>query len=136
MAETQGGSWQTVFIPLFPPGAEPRGGLLHVILKTAKAKDQAGLQRLALQPALTGVIVNSVTNLGFKQKAELSEQYPFADLGAALILEHDYLFPTTAVISLYIAGCAALWLIGLGSVIALVVLAMKPRPKEFAFLEQ
>jgi hypothetical protein len=93
VAETKGGAWQSIVIPIFPPGVEPRGGNVKVVFKSSSVKDDAGLRKLAGQPALTGVIVNDVDNLGFDQKLKLSEQYTFADVGSALILA-DRAFPT------------------------------------------
>lgn len=93
MVETKGGAWKSIVIPIFPTGVEPRGGNVKVVYKSGSIKNDAGLRQLAGQPALTGVIVNDVDNLGFDQKLKLSEQYTFADVGSALILA-DRSYPT------------------------------------------
>jgi hypothetical protein len=134
VAETKGGAWQSILIPIFPQSVEPRGGNLKVIFKSSSIKDEEGLRKLGTQPALTGVIVNDVAWLGNDQKLKLSEQYTFADVGSALILE-DRAFPTTARLALYVAGSAVLLLAGVGSLIGYIVFTRKTRPQEFPFLE-
>jgi hypothetical protein len=62
--------------------------------RSSSVKDDDGLCKLAGQPALTGVIVNDVDNLANDQKLKLSEQYTFADIGSALILQ-DRSYPTS-----------------------------------------
>jgi hypothetical protein len=125
---------RNVFVPLFPRGAEPRGGLLKVVLKSSKVRNEQGVRSLRAQHAITGVIVNDIDNIGLQQKAELSSLYPFADIDSALLLAHDYRFPNTTLLALYTAGSAALVLVGLGSAVGRFVLALNPKPREFPFL--
>ena len=127
---------QNIFIPLFPRGAEPRGGLLKVVLKSSKVKNEEGVRSLRAQNSITGVIVNDIDNIGWQQKAELSSLYPFADVDSALLLAHDYSFPTTTRLALYAAGSAALVLAGLASAVGSVMLALKPKPRQFPFLSR
>ena len=117
---------QNVFIPLFPRGVEPRGGHLKVMLKSSKVRNEEGVRSLRGQNSITGVIVNDIDNIGFQQKAELSSLYPFADIDSALLLAHDYSFPTTTLLALYAAGSAAFVLVGLASAVGSVMLRSSP----------
>ncbi len=127
---------QNIFIPLFPRGAEPRGGLLKVVLKSSKVRNEEGVQSLRAHNSITGVIVNDIDNIGLQQKAKLSNLYPFANIDSALLLAHDYRFPNTTLLALYAAGSAALVLVGLASALGSVMLALKPKPRQFPFLRR
>ena len=76
------------------------------------------MRQRALKPiSPAGVIVNDVDKLGNNQNVTLTEQYTFADVGSALILEHDRAFPTVTRLALYVAGSVALFLAGVGSAV-------------------
>jgi hypothetical protein len=70
-----------------------------------------------------------------QQKAELSSLYPFVDLDTAPIMAHDYRFPNTSLISFFVAGSAALVLVGLGSAVGHLGLALNPKAQQFSFLD-
>jgi hypothetical protein len=115
-------TWETVWVPAVPlrgayherllaleEGAPiPPPDDIRVIVKTAKAPDEASLARIAGADTLQGLVVNEVEKLGHSEKELLGESYPGIDFGRVWILEHGRTpGGTTKQLLFYAAGLAA-----------------------------
>jgi Zn-finger nucleic acid-binding protein len=96
--------WTTVWIPLFPTGADLKGQP-KVLLKTYKASGPPEVDQMAMRKQVQGVITNSIHSLGSKELAELRKSYPGADFNNVYILEDGETIPSSGtVLAFLLAG--------------------------------
>jgi hypothetical protein len=93
--EEKSGKWNMVYIPASPrPAQVPPGvpvdptGPVQAIIMTGKVNNETELVTLALEPGLTGLVVNRIKSLNKEQKKLLSEKYPTTDFDKCIIFNH------------------------------------------------
>ena len=108
-----GGAWRSVWVPVVPVDGDyhkkvvamiersggnpaalsaanlPRPDDIRLIVKSNKVADEAALDALASQDTLNGIVINTISSLGSKQKKILADSYPGVNFDNVLILEHD-----------------------------------------------
>jgi hypothetical protein len=104
-----GGRWKNVWVPVMPvdgeyrdqiasliksSGSLPPNGVMptprdiRVIVNSSKVASESELGALADQDTIQGMVVNTVSSLGSKQKRILADSYPGVNFDNVLILEH------------------------------------------------
>jgi hypothetical protein len=117
VVETKSGSWQQVWVPLFPP--EAPAGDIKVVLSCSSVRDLGGLQRLMQPGQITGICSASLretwgTTLGPK----LVEANPGCSLTAAWSVEEMSEPPSEALVTGFLYGGVA----SLGTVLLLALI--------------
>lgn len=118
-------TWQSVWIPLYPPHVDIRDQNypVKVVLHSSKIKDQQALEEYCQRnKSVTGVITNAVRSLDNKQRENLQKDYPKADFANVWILDEARSFPSATIVFLWLGIGVGLIVLGVAFAIGWLLL--------------